>query len=126
MTLGTFNRGPFLLASYLHEQLHWYALAERPRFEAILERELPTRFPEVPTERPEGAGSRHSTYLHLVMCWLELDGLRRLLGEERATGVVDVLVERGVYRWVYQVVRDQFDDLDVVFARRGVHPPGAR
>lgn len=122
LTLGTFNRGPFLLASYLHEQLHWYALDRMAQFEDVYESHLRQRFPDVPTQRPEGAGSAESTYLHLLVCWLEVDAVRRVLGRERAAQIVDVMVERGVYRWVYRVVRDHFEDLRDIFSSGGLTP----
>lgn len=120
LTLGTFNRGPFLLASYVHEQLHWFALAPMRSLERIYEEELLHRYPDVPVELPEGAGTGDSTYLHLFVCWWEVQALRELFGEVKARQVVNVLIERGVYRWVYRIIRDQEEQLDRVFRAAGL------
>lgn len=115
LTLGTFNRGPFLLSSYLHEQLHWFALEHMRALERIYEEELLHRYPNVPVELPEGAGTEDSTYLHLFVCWWEIQALRKLVGEAKAGQIVEAMIERGVYRWVYRTLRDEEEQLGQVF-----------
>ena len=125
LTLGTFNRGPFLLSSYVHEQLHWYALERMKLLETIFETDLLTMFPDVPVDLPDGGASADSTYLHLFVCWWEVDALRQLLGEERAGKVLEVMIENGgAYRWVYRTIRDRYGELGRLFERHGLASPG--
>lgn len=123
LTLGTFNRGPFLLASYVHEQLHWFLMPQMERLDDVYESDLLRLFPNVPADPPEGGHGVASTYLHLVVCWYEVEALRHLLGQDEARRVVDILVDRGVYRWVYRTVSARFDELGEVYARRGITSP---
>jgi hypothetical protein len=124
LTLNTFNRGPFLLASFVHEQLHWYLVERDPIADAVYEQVLLKRYPEVPVGLPEGAESEISTYLHLMVCWLEVDALRRLLGRDAADALARRLGEVGVYRWVYRSVLADYDALEAAFAEHGLLPPG--
>lgn len=123
LTLGTFNRGQFLLASYVHEQLHWFALAHMSAIERVYEQQLLRLYPDVPVGHPEGAGTADSTYLHLFVCWWEVQALRELLGEVKARQVIDLMIERGVYRWVYRTIRDEEEQLDRVFRVAGLPSP---
>jgi hypothetical protein len=60
----------------VHE-LHWILVARDQQVSAAMV-ELQTLFPEVPVRYPVGAVSRASTYLHLLIGWLEWDALSRL------------------------------------------------
>lgn len=62
-------------------------------------------YPEVPVGGREGARSEFSTYLHLIVCWLELDAMVQFLGEKHA---LENLLQRNYYTWIYkQVVEDR-------------------
>ena len=92
------------LATFVHEQLHWY-LDDQPQALQHAITDLRKLCPEVPVGAPSGARSEHSTYLHLVLCLLELDALTRYLGRERAEAV---LRRMDVYTWIYaRVLRDE-------------------
>ena len=82
------------LATFVHEQIHWF-LADHmdcAKTDAALT-ELRVLYPTVPTELPTGARGERSTYLHLIVCTLELQALTELLGAERtaAVGALDPL-----------------------------------
>ena len=76
LTLGTrfAESEDHLLATYLHEQMHWYLWRlggvdhdpVAPFFD-----ELVRRYPKAPTRLPEGARNYEQTYIHLVVCWLD-------------------------------------------------------
>jgi hypothetical protein len=104
------------LATYLHEQIHWFA---SDRFEAVQSAiaELRRRYPEVPVDRPGGAGDEFSTYLHLVVCWLELDAMKHLVGEEKAR---EVLGRWKHYRWIYDRVLQDTDAIGEILTPRGL------
>ena len=77
LTLGNrfADNEDILLSTYLHEQMHWYlwhlGTPERDMVAPFLD-ELVRRYPEAPTEPPDGARNYESTYLHLVINWLEV------------------------------------------------------
>ena len=79
-----------LLSTYLHEQMHWYLwyldTPERDPVAPFFD-ELVRRYPEAPTELPDGARSYESTYLHLVINWLEVAATSEFIGRVRACAV---------------------------------------
>ncbi|HVX42946.1 MAG TPA: hypothetical protein VHC49_03645 [Mycobacteriales bacterium] len=103
LTLGTRNGGVFQLASLLHEQIHWFCVANYADVQRVWD-ELLRRYPDAPVGRPEGAADAESTYLHLIVCWLELDALTRLIDRETAERVAAGAMRAGLYRWIYQTV----------------------
>lgn len=115
LTLSTANRGSIQLASYVHEQMHWFCTTRREAVEALCAGELRRRYPTVPVGAPDGAPDERSTYLHLIVCWLELDALRRLIGTDAGDEVVRHFASAGVYRWVYDKVQEDFDSLGQIF-----------
>jgi hypothetical protein len=90
------------LATFLHEQLHWFMSEHVPgdRRRAADEA-LRKAFPEVPSTPPEGAANEGSTYLHLIVCYLELEALSTLIGGDAARAK---LAAWNHYRWVYSTV----------------------
>jgi hypothetical protein len=120
LTLNTYNHDEFLLAGYLHEQLHWFCSERHDIVHALVNGELERRYPEVPVGYPDGARDTFSTYLHLIVCWQELDALRTLLGEQEATRHGRRFAEIGVYRWVYSTVIRDFDDLAALYEPQGL------
>jgi hypothetical protein len=108
------------LGAFVHEQLHWFVEAE-PRAKAAAMRALQARYPEVPVGGEDGARTRESTYLHLIVCFLELDGLSQLLGEPAARRQLEA--ERH-YRWIYARVLDETDALRSLVTTAGFRLPG--
>ncbi len=124
LTLHTRHLGQddLLLATFLHEQLHWF-LVELPdaQVDGALT-ELRDLFPDVPLGFPEGAKDEDSTYLHLIVNYLELLLLRRVLGADKARRVIEHW-STDHYCWVYRTVLDCEDGIGSVVARRGLLPP---
>ena len=120
LTLNTRNRDEFLLAGYLHEQLHWFCTDRWSTVRPLALGELKQRYPNVPVGYPQGCRDEDSTYLHLIVCWQEHDALRTLLGEQEADRHTRSFAEVGVYRWVYTTVLDDFDDLAALYEARGL------
>jgi hypothetical protein len=124
LTLGTrfAESEDHLLATYLHEQMHWY-LSElggrdhdpvTPFFD-----ELVRRYPKAPTRLPDGARNYEQTYVHLVVCWLELHAVAEFIGWDRAAALAETNYG---YRWIYRtVVRDR-ETLGALFAEHGILP----
>src|SRR5262249_30147279 len=59
-----------LLSTFVHEQFHWWASGNNEATQKSIA-ELRGMFPKVPVGAPEGAVDENSTYLHLVVCYLE-------------------------------------------------------
>ncbi len=120
LTLNTGNRGRRLLAVYVHEQLHWFCHERTDVVDALINDELEQRYPQVPVGYPDGCRSTFSTYLHLIVCWQEIDALRRLVTPADADRFGRHMAESGYYRWVYDTVMDDFDVLADLYEPRGL------
>ena len=111
-----------LLSTDLHEQMHWYlwflGTPDRDMLAPFMD-ELVRRYPDAPTEPPEGARGYDATYLHLVVNWLEIAATAEFIGRERA---VTVARAQRSYRWIYRTVLKDWDALGELYERHGVVP----
>ena len=124
LTLGTrfAESEDHLLATYLHEQMHWYLWRlggpdhdpVAPFFD-----ELVRRYPKAPTRLPDGARNYEQTYVHLVVCWLELKATSEFIGWDRAAALAETNYG---YRWIYRTVVRDFEALGQLFERHGILP----
>lgn len=111
-----------LLSTYLHEQMHWYLWhLGTPEHDPVAPffDELVRRYPEAPTELPDGARNYESTYLHLVINWLEIAATSEFIGRRRACAIAEV---QRTYRWIYRTVLRDWDMLGELFERHGLVP----
>lgn len=122
LTLTTRNAGNFQVSSLIHEQLHWHCVNQDEHVTNVIERVLKHRYPDVPVGRPDGAATEESTYLHLVVCVLERDALRHLIGNESAQRVIDRFAAAGLYAWVYRTVTTDHDQLMDSLRAHGLDP----
>lgn len=111
-----------LLSMYLHEQIHWQLVAQRRQVRAA-RRELRRLFPSVPARRDGGAKSKRSTYLHLLVNWLEVEALRSAAGDDIARRMLAATADGPVYGWVYRQVRDRNADIGAVVKAHGLLGP---
>ena len=124
LTLGTrfADSEDQLLATYLHEQMHWY-LSRLGGFDhdpvTPFYDELVSRYPRAPIGLPDGARSYEQTYVHLVVCWLELYATSELIGWKRARALADTNFG---YRWIYRTVVRDWDRLEALFTAHGILP----
>lgn len=86
------------LGTFLHEQFHWYAASKREKVMRAINA-LRGIYPTVPVGAPEGARDEDSSYLHLIICTLELDALCQLIGDERGRQQIS---DRRYYKWIYR------------------------
>ena len=111
-----------LLSTYLHEQMHWYlwhlGTPDEDPIAPFFD-ELVRRYPEAPTELPDGARNYESTYLHLVINWLEVAATSEFIGRVRACAVADT---QRTYRWIYRTVLRDWDLLQELYERNGLIP----
>jgi len=124
LTLGTrfTETEDLLLSTYLHEQMHWYLwLLGGPDHDPIAPffDELVRRYPQAPIWLPEGARSYEQTYVHLVVCWLEVEAAAELIGRARANRILDT---QWGYRWIYRTVIADRDPLGDLLTEHGLFP----
>lgn len=124
LTLGTrfTETEDLLLSTYLHEQMHWYLwLLGGPDHDPVAPffDELVRRYPQAPIWLPEGARSYEQTYMHLVVCWLEIEATAELIGRTRANRMADTTFG---YRWIYRTVIADRDPLGQLFTEHGLYP----
>ena len=121
LTLNTQLYDPeAILCEYLHEQMHWYteqlgcAGPDSP-----LIAELTRRYPAAPVGFPEGANDAYSTYLHLLVNWLEIEAASQFVARSRTEAIA-----RGkhYYRWVYRTVLADWHELETLFRERNIVP----
>ncbi len=89
-----------LLTTFVHEQLHWFANERDAQVEAAIN-EFRKQFTDVPVRGGEGARDVYSTYLHLIVCDLELQAMTALVGKDAAR---QTLAEAKHYQWIYRQV----------------------
>lgn len=93
-----------LLSTFLHEQIHWY-VDENKAWEQKAIAEFKKLYKDVPFGNREGAKDEYSTYLHLIVCYLEFKSMVLLVGEEKAE---KVMRETNHYTWIYErVLKDR-------------------
>jgi hypothetical protein len=91
-----------LLSTFVHEQAHWF-LTQNNKATEDAKKELRVMFPRAPVSFPEGASDEESTYLHLIVIYLEYRADRELLGELKARQVMDFWATDH-YTWIYKTV----------------------
>ena len=102
------------LAAYVHEQIHWLETDNPRKTEAVIA-EFRKMYPDAPKRGPEGARDEYSTYLHLLVCHLEFEAMKELVGDERARAAM----QKPYYRWVYRTVLAENDRIAEVVKRAG-------
>ena len=91
-----------LLSTFVHEQAHWF-LTQNDKATQEAKKELRFMFPKAPVSFPEGASDEESTYLHLIVIYLEYRADRELLGELKARQVMDFWATDH-YTWIYKTI----------------------
>ncbi len=104
------------LSTFLHEQIHWFLNVDEAALDAALD-DLREMYPEVPVGRPEGSRTEGGTYLHLIVCWFELEAMTKLVGPERAR---QVLAGKGYYTWVYRRVLEDTEKIGTLIHGQGL------
>ncbi len=124
LTLGTrfADTEDMLLSTYLHEQMHWYLWElgghDHDPVEPFFD-ELVRRYPKAPVSLPDGGRNYEQTYLHLVVCWLEIWAASELIGMARARTVAD---QPWGYRWIYRTVLEDWTPLERLLQDNAILP----
>lgn len=116
-----------LLSIFLHEQIHWilsvhWILSEKRGATKRAMKALKHRYPDVPVGYPEGARDRESSYLHLVVNYLELIALEEVIGEAQAREVFDFWLTHH-YGAIYRIVLDDRAAISEIVDRCGLLAP---
>ncbi|GAB5523727.1 MAG: hypothetical protein Roseis2KO_15990 [Roseivirga sp.] len=101
-----------LLSTFIHEQLHWY-VDENKELERQAIADFKKVYKNVPHGNREGARDAYSTYLHLIVCYLEFRSMATLVGEERAE---KVMRETNHYTWIYETVLKDRESIGKIIA----------
>lgn len=91
-----------LLSTFVHEQIHWFIEANREQTNKAIT-ELKTIFQKVPVGFPEGAQDEESSYLHLLVCYLEYQADKELFGKLKARQIMEFWTTDH-YTWIYKQV----------------------
>jgi hypothetical protein len=129
LTLNTMIREETaLLSLYLHEQMHWYvtwySYTRHDAWNAIWATLL-ARYPNVPVVFPEGAQNAQSSYLHLIVNWLEVETAAQFLGHPKSAALAQ---KNFVYSGLYRIVLADWDALTELYrghALAPIHPATA-
>lgn len=109
-----------ILCEYLHEQMHWYLVRRGCAEEGSpLIAELMRRYPGAPVGFPDGANDEYSTYLHLLVNWLEIEAAAQFMTRERAEEIARNMQH---YRWMYRTVLSDWRSLEELYRAHGVVP----
>lgn len=111
---GRFNDDAKQLGTFIHEQVHWMegADAYEDRVAAAI-KDLRAAYPDAPDHEDVGTRSEHSTYLHLFVCWMELDGIAEFVSEQKGRSI---FAGKPYYEWVYERVLEDTDAIGRILA----------
>lgn len=130
LTLNTRHNGhpDSLLSTFVHEEIHWFVSAHEAD-ELAAEKEYRQLFPNVPSGFPEGAQDEESTYLHLTVCYLEYQSMKKLVGDRRALAVIQYFATDH-YTWIYKTVLQNESAIGAIVKRhhlslKSANPPAA-
>jgi hypothetical protein len=120
LTVGYGDHGDdnLLLSNFVHEQLHWWLVAHQQETDAAIA-ELRQLFTDLPVGGPDGAVNEQSSYLHLIVIWLEWQADKALLGDKQAADVM-AFWKGDHYRVLYRTVLDSDDVVGRVVAKHGL------
>ena len=108
-------------ATFLHEQMHWLLVQRESSTDSAMA-DVRRLYPDVPASPPQGAHDEESTYLHLLVCTLELDAVRAVFGDTVARRILGGWHH---YTWVYQEVLERPEPLRAILRARGLELPSA-
>ena len=109
-----------LLSTFVHEQFHWF-LVERPEATEQAIADLRKVFPRVPAGGRAGDRDEYSTYLHLLVCYLEQQAVLQMLGELKAKRIMEFWATDH-YTWVYQTIISRSREIDQIMRDRKLIP----
>jgi hypothetical protein len=110
-----------LLSTFVHEQFHWWASGKNLEATRQAITELRAMFPKVPVGAPEGGIDEDSTYLHIVVCYLEYRAMRELFGELKSRQIMEFWAADH-YTWIYKTVLERPRDISGILFKYKLLP----
>jgi len=108
------------VSTFVHEEFHWF-LADKVDATNLAIADLRKLFPSVPSGGTAGARDEYSTYLHLLVCYLEQQADQRIFGELKTKQIMDFWAGDH-YTWVYRTVIDRSADIGRIMRDRKLVP----
>ncbi len=109
-----------LVSTLVHEELHWYIAQHRKEADAAI-LDLRKSYPAIPVGYPQGSNDEDGNYEHLLVIFLEYRADRSLLGELRASEVMQFWA-KDHYTWLYQAVLDHPTEIGTIVLRHHLIP----
>jgi hypothetical protein len=109
-----------LLSTFVHEEYHWYETAHPGETSAAIA-ELKTAYPHLPAGGPDGTADEESSYLHVIVCYVEWQKMKALVGIERANQIMEFWAGDH-YRAIYRLVLDNEAAVGDVVNRHQLFP----
>lgn len=101
------NPSDELLSNFIHEQLHWYLENNKDKEIKLIEI-LKKKYPNLKIELPFGARGEYSTYLHIIINFLEYNALNKFIGVKKAK---DIVKKKPYYTDIYKLVVNSYNDI---------------
>lgn len=101
--------------------MHWFLDSKRAATAAAIA-DLRSAYPNLPVGFPDGAQDDASNYLHLLVCFLEYQADRTVMGEQRAWQVMQYWAATR-YRRIYREVLDRPDAILAILTKHDLIPP---
>lgn len=110
-----------LLSAFIHEEIHWWLTENKNRSTPAI-KDLQKIYPKVPVTKGQNA---RSTYLHLIVCYIELKALSSYLGKEEGRKIITSIMKKDkFYPWVYYQVLYKDFAINKIVAKYKLVPPG--
>lgn len=108
-----------ILALFLHEQFHWWIIKEPIRTNlAIIE--LKVLYPKAPETLSSG---KDSTYIHLIVCYLEYASLKYFLSENKAKELIKEFIDKEkMYPWIFSEILKNESKIKSVLSKQQLIP----
>jgi len=107
------------LATYLHEQIHWGLSLHFTQTINSLVPEFENRYPDLHCGEPGEARNSFSSYLHIIVNWLEVHALSQYIGREKA---IEYALQSPVYGKIYQLVIKEWKEIETVLTQYEILP----
>lgn len=122
LTLNTRNaeKPRKLLSVWLHEEFHWWMERNKKSTDLAI-RELKKIYPKAPATKSSGPDS---TYIHLMVCFLEMKALSFYLGKKESVSVITEIMKKDkLYPWVYYQVLHRDYAIKKIMLKHKLIPP---
>jgi hypothetical protein len=122
LTVHTRNRSNdvYVLSTLVHEQLHWYETAHPEDTRAAMA-DLRLAYPKLPVGGTDGAADEESSYLHVIVCYMEFQAMKALVGDETARKTMEFWATDH-YRAIYRLILSDEQAVGAIVNRHNLRP----